>query len=105
MDYSIIKMNILNGRNTSIMLNSEDYADNVYLKDDKDLKFVAFLHELSQDEFIIEAGKSKEISIKFDVPYSKIDQIESFNMDNIIANYEQYQQVGDSRVIQISIGL
>ena len=97
MDYSIIKMNILNGRNTSIMLNSEDYADNVYLKDDKDLKFVAFLHELSQDEFIIEAGKSKEISIKFDVPYS--------NMDNIIANYEQYQQVGDSRVIQISIGL
>ena len=46
-----------------------------------------------------------DISIKFDIPYTKSNDIKVFKMDNIISNYEQYQEVGDSRVIQISIDL
>ena len=103
MDYLDLTINVQNNRETSIMLNSEDYSDNVYMLDDNNSKFVALLHELSQDEMIIEPGQTKEVSIKFDVPYSKVDDIKYLNFDNVISNYEQYLELGDSRIIQFSI--
>ena len=103
MDYLDLTINVQNNRETSIMLNTMDFADNVYLLDNNDSKFVALLHEIPEDEFIIGAGKSQDVTIRFDMPYSKVDDIESFNMDNVIADYEQYKELGDSRAIQFSI--
>ena len=68
-----------------------------------ELKYVAFLHELNDDEFIIGSGSSKTVSIKFDSPYTKADEITSLCITNMISNYEQYQQLGDSRLIQFFI--
>ena len=102
-DYSIVTLKIVNNRDSSIMLNTRDYADNIYLLDKNKLKYVAFLHELNDDEFIIGSGSSKTVSIKFDSPYTKADEITSLCITNMISNYEQYQQLGDSRLIQFFI--
>ena len=101
MDYSIVKLNILNEREKKIMLNSMEYADNVYLMDDNDSKYIALLHELFQDEFIIEPRQNKDIYIKFDIPYSRASHIKSLNINNIISDYEQYNELGDKIILYL----
>ena len=105
MDYIDIKLKIKNERKTSIMLNDRDNSENIYVEDDGELKYTAFLHELTDEEFIIGAGQEKEISIRFDIPYNKSGDLKSLNMMNMIADYEQYQSTENSRLIQFNIEL
>ena len=102
---SIRQVEVKNNRDTSIMLNTPENSENVYLLTDDESKYVAFLHELSDDELIIGAGESQNISMKFDIPYLAVNKVVSFNLDNVIANYEQYKEIEGSRIIQFSIDI
>ena len=104
-DDAIVKIKVTNNRETSIMLNTRDYADNIYLSDDQNLKYVSILNEIEDDEFIIAPGETKEVSIKISMPYTKAENVYSFSIDNMLANYEQYEQLGESRAIQFKIAL
>lgn len=104
-DDAIAKVKVTNNRDTSIMLNTRDYADNIYLLDDNNIKYISVLNEVFDEEFIIAPKQTKEISIKLSIPYTKIDNVISFNIDSMISNYEQYVQTGNFRVIQFKIML
>lgn len=103
MDYAIIDINVNNQRKTPILLDSREESGNIYLKDEYEIQYECEDYNMDLSELIVEADLNKDLSLKFDLPYSKYDQIETINFSKILADYNQYKQIGDSRLIEIEL--
>ena len=75
----------------------------IYIEDEYKIQYQCEDYDIDLADLIVETKLSKDFSLRFDLPYSKNDQIETINFSKILADYNQYKQIGDSRLIEIKL--
>lgn len=88
MDYEIVEMQIENKSEKSIMLDSKENTDTAYIIDSNGNRNYALLNENVDDDLIISANSSKEISVKFAKPYQSELSTRKICYSNIVLDYD-----------------
>ena len=77
MDYETYTFEIVNESGASVVLGDLDVEYTTYLTDENDVKYSAYLHELSSAQLNVSKGQTKELKIKYYSKYSSVKNIES----------------------------
>lgn len=88
MDYEIYNINVENRTGKSILLDSLENTNNMYLEDSEELRYDAYSHELVIEE--LRVREVKDVSIKFNKRYTTEREIERIVFSNIILDYDTY---------------
>lgn len=88
MDYEIYNINVENRTGKSVLLDSLENTNNMYLEDSGELRYDAYSHELVVEELRVRAVK--DISIKFNKKYTTEREIEKIVFSDIILDYDTY---------------
>lgn len=97
MNYEIYEYEITNNSGNVILLNSINDTEAMYLEDANEIKYNAYMHELSEAELKITSGEKKYISIKYYNKYGSNKNIKRIVFSSVILNYNayiNYQNVG-----------
>ena len=104
MDYEIYKIQVTNNTEGTILLDQLLDTDNIYLKDSKDTKHIAYSNELVKDDLKIYKGHTNEIEVKFNNPYIMGREVKSLCFSKIELNYDINNKAGFEE-IKFSINL
>ena len=96
MDYEVYYFKIKNITNNSILMDNLQQVDSIYLKDKNDLKYYAYLHELSESQLLVRRGEEKIIKIKYYNKYQSGREIYSIGFSKVVINYESYKKLQDA---------
>lgn len=88
MEYEIYNIEVENKTNNSILLDSLENTNNVYLEDNNKLHYKAYSHEIVTEKLRVR-GK-KNIEIKFNKKYSTERQINKIVFSDVILDYDNY---------------
>lgn len=89
-DYETYEVKIENNSTNKVIFNTKDNPKSIYLQDENDLKHIAFLNEIADNELNIPAGITRTLQIKFNRGYKpKIDITKVVFEDIKINNNEQ----------------
>lgn len=91
LDYEIYTILVKNNTEETILLDTRRNNNTVYVTDNNDNQFEAFLYEKAEQDLILKPQESKTISIKFNDSYRSDMEITSMNFTDI-TTYEQYRQ-------------
>ena len=92
MDYETYSFEIRNNSSYTVLLGNIQDEENVsYLVDKNNLKYNAYVHELSESQMEILEKQVKNITIKYFSEYSSVKRIESLVFPKINLNYELYK--------------
>lgn len=93
-DYEIYEVKIENSSTNKVIFNTKENPKSIYLQDENDLKHIAFLNEISDNELNIFPGFTRNLQIKFNRGYKpKIDIIKVVFEDIKINNNEQKENL------------
>ena len=91
MDYETYTFEIKNNANYNAMLGNIQDEENVsYLVDKNNLKYNAYVHELSDTQMEVLGTQTKRITIKYFSEYSSTKQLKSLVFPKVYLNYELY---------------
>lgn len=91
MDYTILDLKVRNLSKDTIILDTKENQDTLYLYDLKGVKYTAFLNENSTEE--LKASKNMEIKtdIKFNKRYNPTSRdLSGLVLKDVVTNYENY---------------
>lgn len=83
MEYEKYLVEIKNGSGTSIVLNTKEDSNSLYIEDENKLKYIAFLNEISDYDLDIQNGFTKKYDIRFNRSYKPNINIEKVVFDSI----------------------
>ena len=83
MEYEKYKVEVKNNSKKDIMLNTKESTSSMYIEDKNNVKHIAFLNELSNQDLRILSGFTNEINIRFNRTYKPNISIEKIVFDNI----------------------
>ena len=89
MDYENIKLEVKNNSDKDIMLDSKNNTDTTYVVDSRGNDNYALLNENSNEELVVKANSSREITIKFAKPYQSELFTRKICFTNIVLDYNQ----------------
>lgn len=89
MDYEIYDIEITNNSPNTIMLDPLTSTKTIFLKDNNDIKYVSYSHELRESDLKIKSGVTRKIQIKFTNSYSSSTDIKSLNFTKVILDYKE----------------
>lgn len=88
-DHQIYNIRVKNNTNEKVILDTRNKTNTIYITDDKQNKFEAFLYENEEQELILNPQQAKNIKIKFNVAYRNNLKITSLKLtDTIIEGTE-----------------
>lgn len=90
MDYEIYEVEVTNDSINTIMLNDIENTDTIYLEDKNNIKYYAYMHELSEADLRVMPGETKNIVIKFYSKYSSSKKITKFIFSEIALGGNEY---------------
>lgn len=70
MDYEIYNITFENNSNSTVYIDTKEKKDTIYLKDENDLKYYAYMYEINSDDLKLYPKNKKNINIKFNKLYS-----------------------------------
>ncbi len=97
MEYQIYRFKVTNNTDNSIILDDKQISDSMYLEDENELKYEAYIHEITEEELTISPKQTKEIEIKFYNNYSSTGTITSINFSRIILNYNSFNTINEGK--------
>lgn len=68
-DYEIYEIEVYNNSLNKLIFNTKENTDSIYIQDENELKYIAFLNEIPNSELEISSGSKKELEIKFNRGY------------------------------------
>lgn len=89
-DYEQYEIKVENKTNNTIMLDSKENVDSIYLLGSNDSKYSGFTYELDEIKTVIPQNSSKNMTIRFNKIYSNQTVIEKMIFGDIILNYDNY---------------
>lgn len=92
MDYEMYKIVVENNSEKSILLDTGDKLNTIYLLDSNDMKYY-FNNNILQNKLIINNGFKKGYRIKFGSSYSSTREIEKMVFSNMVLNYDEYKNL------------
>ena len=70
MDYAILDLEVKNQTNNTIIIDTRENGQSMYLYDENRVKYTAFLNENSEEELKVRRNTQSKISIKFNKMYN-----------------------------------
>lgn len=89
-DYEIYEIKIENNAGNKLIFNTKENTKSIYIQDENELKYIAFLNEIPDSE--LEIGINKILEIKFNRGYKPTINIEKIVFENI-KNNEQIESM------------
>ena len=90
MDYEIYTFEITNNSDNTILMDSLDDTDSMYIQDSKGVKYTAYTHELSKGNLTIDNSSKKQLKIKYYSQYQSNKKIKKIGFSKIIFNDQGY---------------
>ena len=90
MDYEIYEFEVTNNSKNTIILNDIENTDTIYLEDKNDIKYYAYMHELSSADMRVFPGETKKVVIKYYSKYSSSKKITKFVFSEIALGGNEY---------------
>lgn len=90
-DYEIYTIEIKNGTNKEILLDSKEKTNTMYLLDENQNKYVSYSHEISKDKLWLRAGETRTLKIKFTKSYSSEVDTKAIVFSDIVLDYNEYK--------------
>ncbi len=90
MDYEIYTFEITNNSDNTILMDSLDDTDSMYIQDSKGVKYSAYTHELSKGNLTIDNSSKKQLKIKYYSQYQSNKKIKKIGFSKIIFNDQGY---------------
>ena len=84
MDYEEYTIKVTNNNENTIVLDGRNDVKSLYLEDSNEAKSSAYTHELTDPMLRVEAGQTKEITIKFYSQYVSTKKIEYVVFSDLI---------------------
>lgn len=103
MNYQTFKVKIENYTDYTIMLDSLEDVNSVYVVDNNQAKFESLLSELNKEDLIVNSNKYKILDIKFSNKYRDDVSIDKIVFNSVIPNYDKYLENKNSYDEKISI--
>lgn len=85
-DYEIYDIQIQNNTGNRLIFNTKEHSNSIYLQDENELKYIAFLNEIPNSELEIINGITKILEIKFNRGYKPTINIEKIVFGDINSN-------------------
>lgn len=106
-DYTIVNFKIKNNTKNSICIDTKEDIENVYLYDTNNIKYLAFLNEIADNELKVLAGGEITLNIKFNKIYNpKSRELKGIAFKDVVLNYENYTKGTEEKnkiIIDINI--
>lgn len=96
-DYESYDVKVENLNETSILLDSQERTDSMYILASNDSKYKAYSYEIDKSRLIIEPGRSRTITIKFNKRYSNEAITRNIVFSDIIKNYDEYKNMQNKK--------
>lgn len=89
-DYEQYEIKVENKTSNTIMLDSKENVDSIYLVGSNNSKYSGFTYELDEIKTVISKNSSKNMTIKFNKIYSNEAIMRKMVFGDIILNYDNY---------------
>lgn len=96
-DYESYDVKVENLSENTILLDSQGSTDSMYVTASNDSKYKAYSYEIDKSRLIIEPGRSRTITIKFNKRYSNEAITRNIVFSDIIKNYDEYKQIQNKK--------
>lgn len=91
MDYTILDLKVRNLSKDTIILDTKENQDTLYLYDLKGVKYTAFLNENSAEELKVSKNMEIKTDIKFNKRYNPTSRdLSGLVLKDVVTNYENY---------------
>lgn len=95
MEYEIYKLKVTNKSKYTILLDDRKDVDAMYIKDQNDVEYHAYTHEITDSELTLDPRQTKEIEIKYYNKYGSDKEIEEMVFSRMILDNDAYQIYDD----------
>jgi len=92
MDYEVYNLELKNNTDKIIMIDSKRKTDTVFVSDENNLKYQAYMYEIDDSLLKIEGNMERKISIKFNKIYNPNRKLTFMSFTDIILDYERYRE-------------
>ena len=89
MEYQIITFSVKNNTDNQILIGDINNNETMYLEDENGMKYLAYTHEISEPELMINAKQTKQVKIKFYSSYVTTKNIKQITFSRIVFNYNK----------------
>ena len=103
LDYEIYKFEVKNNSNQTILLANMDSMNDMYLLDNNNSIYKAYINELTEESLKIESNETKTITVKYYNSYISSRRIEKIVFANIKLNYNTYANNSSYAKIEIDL--
>ena len=86
MDYQTYTYKIVNNSDNEILLDDKLDGNSMYIEDQNGVRYTAYIHEISDAEFVIGTKQTREITIKYYNKYGSTKEIKRIGFSRIILN-------------------
>ena len=86
MDYEIYEIKVENKTGNDLIFNTKENTKSMYIQDENELKYIAFLNEIADSEFEVINGSAKTFEIKFNRGYKPTINIQKIVFEDIKIN-------------------
>ena len=83
MDYEIYKISVKNNVGTDLIFNTKENTNSIYIQDENELKYIAFINEIQSTELEILNVITKTLEIKFNRRYKPTINIKKIVFNDI----------------------
>ena len=106
-EYEKYNISIKNKSKNIIMLDNKENSKTIYLVDDSEVKYSAYVHEISKGLLIFKPQQKRTMNIKFNKGYETEKVIKNMHFTNVITDYEKYVEDKENYedIKQIIVGL
>lgn len=84
MDFTTYTFEVTNSSKNTILLNDIENTDTIYLEDKNNMKYYAYMNELSEADMRVFPGETKKIKIKYYSKYSSTKKIANIIFSEIV---------------------
>lgn len=100
LDYVSYEIKVENKSNSDILLDTRKDMNTMYLLDEKDVKYAAYTHELTEADLTITRNSTRTIRIKYYSSYTSNKNIVSLVFSNIITDYDSTTKMINSQTTE-----
>lgn len=94
-DYEIYNLSIKNNSESTILLDTNDDVNSIYLVDKNNIKYYFYNNEIIENKLLIENQFTKKLQIKFNNSYSSSKKIKNLIFSKLVLDYEEYLNLED----------
>lgn len=97
MDYEMYTIEVKNNSKNTILLDSKERANTMYLEDENENKYTAYNNEIALNRITIPANGTIKIKIKYSKTYTSTLSSKKLFFSDIILNYDEYKELDNKK--------